>query len=410
MYALDEDGNDTQENLGEKSYGYSTSAWGDLLTSFNGQDITYDNIGNPLTYYNGDEYIFSWTGRRLAGAKKNNKTYLFTYNDEGLRTSKTKNGVTTTYYLNGSRIVAEETSGNLTVYIYDASGSPIGMQYRGANYSAGAWDIYWYEKNLQGDIVAVYGADGTKLVSYVYDAWGNQTVTFLNGGENTAAVNNPFRYRGYYYDNDLGLYYLNSRYYDAKIGRFINIDSLMSGTNGYLQGFNLYAYCFNNPVNLIDGNGNWPEWIENAANWTKDNIVQPILDFANEAIDYFTLPSQEEHFDRNLNNIQFPEKYDKTFFEGWNDEVSANCHQFSAPERDNKKYVSPDGKYEAIYDADENLVTDIRDVGTYNFVSPKEDGLGHFIKDVLPWFRHGNSPDDPTKWWKRIFSFVGIYV
>ena len=86
--------------------------------------------------------MFSWQGRDLAGAVDGSDTYSFIYNDQGIRTSKTKNGVTTTYYLNGSQIMAEETSGNITVYIYDASGTPIGMQYRGANYSANTWDIY----------------------------------------------------------------------------------------------------------------------------------------------------------------------------------------------------------------------------------------------------------------------------
>ena len=71
-------------------------------------------------------------------------SYSFTYNDEGMRTSKTKNGVTTTYYLEGSRIVAEETNDNLTVYIYDASGMPIGMQYHASNYANAVWDVYWF--------------------------------------------------------------------------------------------------------------------------------------------------------------------------------------------------------------------------------------------------------------------------
>ena len=275
-YALDDDGNTTQEKLKERSYGYSTSSWGDLLTSFNGISITYDNIGNPLTYYNGDEYIFSWTGRRLTGATKWSNTYSFTYNDDGIRTSKTVNGITTKYYLNGSQIVAEESDYYLTVYIYDASGSPIGMQYHGSN---GYNETFWYEKNLQGDVVAVYDSAGVKMLSYTYDAWGNATPTYYDYLSSSLDSVNPFKYRGYYYDNDLGLYYLNSRYYDATVGRFINIDSLMSGTNGSLQGFNLYAYCFNNPVNLTDCNGNWPEWIENASTWVNDRIIRPVKNF-----------------------------------------------------------------------------------------------------------------------------------
>ena len=143
-------------------------------------------------------------------------------NADGIRTSKTKNGVTTTYYLSGSQILAEETNGNFTVYIYDADGSILGFQYRGADYFQNTWDTYFFEKNLQGDVVAIYDEDYNKLVSYTYDAWGNFTRTYTNGGENTVAAKNPFTYRGYYFDFDLWFYYLNSRYYDPYIGRFIN--------------------------------------------------------------------------------------------------------------------------------------------------------------------------------------------
>ena len=176
----------------------------------------------------------------------------FTYNDEGIRTSKTKNGVKTTYYLSGSQIVAEETSNNITLYIYDSQGSPIGMQYHGASYAADAWDTFWFEKNLQGDIVAVYGGDGTKYVYYKYDAWGSHNVTYYNGGEDTAAANNPFRYRGYYYDSDLALYCVGTRYYDSVICRWINADSALYHN---MFGYNMYTYCNNNPVNYYDPTG-----------------------------------------------------------------------------------------------------------------------------------------------------------
>ena len=89
------------------NYGYSTSAWGDLLTSYGGSSITYDAIGNPLSYRG---KTFTWEGRRLTGAVASGKTLSFKYNEEGIRTSKTVNGVTTNYYLIGSQIIAEETS------------------------------------------------------------------------------------------------------------------------------------------------------------------------------------------------------------------------------------------------------------------------------------------------------------
>ena len=171
-YALTAAGTTPTSPTATYNYGYSSSGWGDMLTSYRGVSITYDTIGNPLSYYNGANYTFSWTGRQLTGATYGENTYTFTYNDEGIRTSKTKNGVTTTYYLNGSQIMAEETNGNITVYLYDSDGMPIGMQYRGQYYADGVWDIFWYERNLQGDVIAVYNQAGTKLISYKYDAWG----------------------------------------------------------------------------------------------------------------------------------------------------------------------------------------------------------------------------------------------
>ena len=139
------------------------------------------------------------------------------------------------------------------------------MQYHGASYAEDVWDVFWYEKNLQGDIVAIYDESGTLLITYTYNAWGEFTTMTHNGGYSTAAYANPFTYRGYYYEESLFMYYLGSRYYDQRAGRFINPDEVMSGTNGSLQGFNLYVYCFNNPVMYTDPNGNWPEWATKVA-------------------------------------------------------------------------------------------------------------------------------------------------
>ena len=188
------------------SYSYGDADWGDKLTAYRGQSITYDEIGNPLSYYNGKRYTFTWeNGRRLATAEVGENVVSFRYNDEGIRTGKNVNGVEHSYSLNGSQIIMEDMGGSLLVYLYDASGSPIGMQYRNRIYDMGAYDNFWFEKNLQGDIVAVYDEDGTKLISYTYDAWGNFTTTYHNGCTASHIANlNPFRYRGYYYDSETG--------------------------------------------------------------------------------------------------------------------------------------------------------------------------------------------------------------
>ena len=137
------------------------------------------------------------------------------------------------------------------------------MQYRNTSYAEGVFDTFWFEKNLQGDVVAIYNNSGVKLASYIYDAWGNFTVTYTNGGAATAAQYNPFTYRSYYYDDETGFYYVSSRYYDPEIGRFINADDIdYLGADGSPLSYNLFAYCMNNPVNRFDVNGNWslPNW------------------------------------------------------------------------------------------------------------------------------------------------------
>ena len=239
-----------------ENYTYGNSSWGDQLTKVGTTSITYDAIGNPLTY--GDTFYVWESGRRLKEVRANLgvSVYKYEYNDEGIRTSKTISGVKHTYTLNGSQIFSEAWGNHFIIYLYDETGSPIGMQYRTKSMGEGEFYTYLFEKNLQGDIIAVYNTSGTKLVSYVYDAWGNCTVTNHNiTGTNVGARYNPFRYRGYYLDTETGYYYLQSRYYNPQWGRFLNADGQLSDD---LLGCNLYVYCYNNPVMLLDYNGDWP--------------------------------------------------------------------------------------------------------------------------------------------------------
>ena len=196
--------------------------------------------------------------------EKTNSVIQFLYNADGIRTSKTVNNVEHVYTLNGSQIVSEAWGDNLLIYLYDESGSPIGMQYRLTSYASNTFDTFYFEKNLQGDVVAVYNENGVKVLSYTYDAWGNHTVTWHSyANHNIYASYNPFRYRGYYYDTETGLYYLQSRYYNPQWGRFLNADEIdYLGADGSLLSYNLYAFCMNNPVNRYEINGNWslPNW------------------------------------------------------------------------------------------------------------------------------------------------------
>ena len=245
-------------------YEYNNAAWGDQLTAWNGESITYDAIGNPLLYRGRS---LTWTqGRRLAGVSSEGLAAYYTYDESGTRTGKTVNGVISTqYYINGSQILAQKRGEDILYFLYDETGAAVGFKYNN--------NLYLYRKNLQGDILAVLnGQTGAVEASYTYDAWGR-----VISSTGALAEINPFRYRGYYYDDETGFYYVSSRYYDPEIGRWINADNVIAGVGGDLKGYNLFAYCFNNPVNMDDQAGNWPKWIKNTVKWVAKNIVKPVV-------------------------------------------------------------------------------------------------------------------------------------
>ena len=226
------------------SYTYGDTEWGDLLTAYNGEEITYDGIGNPLSYRG---WTMSWqSGRQLAGMTKGSDTLSFAYNESGLRTSKTVNGVTHNYVWQGSKLAADITDAYALYFHYDSSGEVIGFT-RTAN---GADTEYFYVKNLQGDILKVITATGTEAAAYTYDAWGK----LLTSTGDMAEIN-PLRYRGYYYDAETSLYYLQSRYYDPEVCRFINTDSFATTDIDGVLSANMFAYCENNPVINEDPTG-----------------------------------------------------------------------------------------------------------------------------------------------------------
>ena len=125
---------------------------------------------------------------------------------------------------------------------------------------------YYCRKDAQGNIISLLDSTGNCVVKYVYDAWGNHKVLDADGNEITDPDHignlNPFRYRGYFFDKETGLYYLKSRYYDPETGRFLNADTVEYLDPESIQGLNLYAYCANNPVMNVDPSGHaWWEWL-----------------------------------------------------------------------------------------------------------------------------------------------------
>ncbi|WP_315672422.1 RHS repeat-associated core domain-containing protein [Clostridium sp. 19966] len=225
------------------SYTYGNSNWKDELTAYDGKAITYDAIGNPLTYAG---YSYSWEqGRQLSGITGNGLTASYKYDDSGIRTQKTVNGVTTNYHLVGSDVTYEDNGTDKIYYTYDSHGSLVSMNLNGVE--------YYYIRNGQSDIIGLFDKTGAQVVSYTYDTWG-KLVSIDGSLKDSVGVKNPYRYRGYRYDTETGLYYLQSRYYNPDWGRFINADAI-AGSVGELLGHNLFDYCKNNPASGKDPDG-----------------------------------------------------------------------------------------------------------------------------------------------------------
>ena len=201
---------------------------------------------------------FTWqNGRQLSSVIKSGTTTSYSYNSSGIRTSKTVGTTTTNYTLNGSRVVKETTGSNSVLYYYDVYGSPVAFRVKNGSTNTD----YYYYKNVQGDITAIVDSAGQKVVEYTYDAWG-KVLSTTGSLASTIGQSNPYRYRGYWYDSETGLYYLQSRYYDPQTGRFINADGFVSTGQGVLS-CNMFAYCENNPVCRVDAQGYfWTEILE----------------------------------------------------------------------------------------------------------------------------------------------------
>lgn len=264
IYTRDAGGNVTQK----KVYALSTQAnlegqpeqtmvyayadgWKDQMTAVDGQAVAYDTAGN-MTAYKGRKYSWCGNGILTDVIKEDGTQIHYAVNAEGVRMEKKVNGVVAaTYFTDGSQILGEKNASGYQSYIYNSGGEIEAIYYKKS--------VYYYIKNGQQDIIGLCDASGQWVVDYSYDTWGN---LLKAGGSmaSTLGVDNPFRYRGYYYDTETGLYYLESRYYNPELGRMMSADSLsvlgMSKTT--LNDKNLYNYCDGNPVGRVDESGTFP--------------------------------------------------------------------------------------------------------------------------------------------------------
>ncbi|MFA7725583.1 MAG: RHS repeat-associated core domain-containing protein, partial [Candidatus Izemoplasmatales bacterium] len=260
------------------SYLYDNT-WLDQLDSYIGDDgishtITYDNQGNPINitnfwfedaYYNHAD--LSWFGRQLNlieifdGSNTKQGSIEYNYNDQGYRTKKIIgtliNGVfeyqTIEYELVGDKVIVETDGIYRIIYTYDYDGTIISFNGDVNINDTTPGQDYFYLRNQQGDITTIVDENGATIVQYRYDAYGNLTIV-SDATEGILSFYNPYTYRGYRYDSEIGMYYLNSRFYNPQIGRFINADGML-GQFGDVQSTNMYAYCANNPVMYTDPSG-----------------------------------------------------------------------------------------------------------------------------------------------------------
>ena len=222
------------------------SVWKDKLVKWNGVAMTYDASGNMLTKGNTK---YTWTLGNALASVSNGKNIQYSYDHAGHRIKKVVDGAVTQMCYAGDLLVSERTGSEKTLwYRYDSSGNVIALTYES--------EIYMYLRNAQNDIIGLLDKDGKAVVRYTYDSWG-QVVKIEGTLKDKVGARNPLRYKGYYYDVETGLYYCRSRYYDPAIRRFISADDtqVLRDNLDMLGEKNLYAYCDDNPITRVDGDG-----------------------------------------------------------------------------------------------------------------------------------------------------------
>jgi RHS repeat-associated protein len=250
---------------------------------------------------------------------------------------------------------------------------------------------YFFTRDHLGSVREMTDGNGAIRARYDYDPFGRMTK--ISGD-----LDADFGFAGDLYHQATNLNLTLFRAYDPNLGRWLNRDPL-----GERGGLNLYGYAGNNPICFVDPFG--LVWY-NPASWA------PIVAVGNAVGDFYSkyldIPNQQENYDRNQYNFALPEENMIAAYnqqpntpDFWTQlgDVPSQCHQEGTqPSQGNNKYVSPNGHYEAVYDASNNLITSGPNIGTYNFYNADSDPVAHFTNDVLPWIEYGASPSDPQGW------------
>lgn len=239
----------------------------DLLTNTKIKEYKYENSykGNPSKIItNGESKNLLWEGRRL----KQIGDLKFTYNENGLRIKKETSSYDEEYILDGHKIIRlihRSVDINYSLdFHYDEQGSIIGVHCNGKE--------YLYVKDTTGNISKIIDESGNTMVKYTYNAWGEFKKTIFIDG--FISQYNPFIYKGYFYDSETNWYYLNNRYYDPCMKRFISMDNIIYLNKIGLNNINLFNYCENNPVSRFDPSGNsWKSFWKKISNWFKKTFA-----------------------------------------------------------------------------------------------------------------------------------------
>ena len=270
-YPVPESGEEEGDGTVVKKFAYD-STWKDQLASVTmdgkTRNFTYDANGNLLS---DGKYTYSWTkGSLLEKVTGDGLEAVYTYDASGIRTSKKVNGITTEYLTAGGSVLSEKKNGIWQHYLYDGSGQLMAIRYKGAD--------YYYVRNGLMTITGLVDANGASVVNYFYDSWGNM-LNITGSMAASLGKDNPYRFKGYYYDEETGMYYLKSRYYQPEICRFISADNedVLIDTHVDLANKNLYLYCDNNPILKADEEGQIADWLVSAALGAAVNVAASFI-------------------------------------------------------------------------------------------------------------------------------------